>query len=213
MEDPKAPVKAELDLITAGVAGRGAAQRMERTAYNPVIGDVGQMLKFGLLIVMCAALMAQTAEKKQTGEVLFTNNTSKPFASLGCHVGYSGEDDCDVDLARGWRYSESLEEVVNARTALKFERLPLLQLKGLTRIDFLPFSKEEQAVFKAANLFCFEPYQQCEMRKVSLTFGAGKTETKRTLFVELDPVTFARGPRDEKYRYTDYDIAAVVIHR
>ena len=55
------------------------------------------MLKSGLLIVMCAALMAQTAERKQSGEILFRNGTSKTFVKFGCQGPIGQFYDCDVD--------------------------------------------------------------------------------------------------------------------
>src|ERR1035438_2587793 len=161
-------------------------------------------LKSGLLVLMvCAALTAQPTEHKQSGVVLFTNGESKPFATLGCAVGYGGMEPCDVNLMRADRYSENLDEILKD-FPFKTDRMAEWSWKGLKRIDFVPLSEDEKAKLDAGSS-CRKDAKNCSIRKVSLTFGNGKP--KRTnVFVYMNFLRAALGPENQRYDLGDYDI-------
>jgi hypothetical protein len=169
-------------------------------------------LKSGLLVLMvCVALTAQTTEHKQSGVVLFTNGESKPFATLGCAVGYGGMEPCDVNLMRTDRYSENLDEILKDFPA-KTERMAEWSWKGLKRIDFIPLSQDEKAKFDAGYPSCGKDATNCPIRKVSVTFGNGRPK-RANVFVYMRFLSAALGPENQRYDLGDYDIAAVVVEK
>jgi hypothetical protein len=165
------------------------------------------VLKSGLLVAtICAALTAQ--QHRQSGEVVFTNGESKPFSSLGCAAGYGGWDTCDIDGV-AVRYSEDLKEIFDAVDTQKALRLPEMDLKGLIRLELLPFSKEDHSIINN-RIGCVEK-GACTIRKASLTFSTGKKRSN--LFLYLSRLEYAIGPEKRLYDLRDYDIAAVIIRR
>lgn len=169
------------------------------------------LLNHGLAVSLgCVALTAQTAQHKQSGELVMSNGQSKQILFFAATA---QRYEADLD-GQAMRYSEDLAEVFQANQEYKTSRLPEISLKGLARLDLLPFSKADQAVIAATpglGGMCGATQKSCHIRKVSLTFSDGKK--RDNLFLLLDPVLWAVGPENRQYYLGDYDISAVVIRR
>jgi hypothetical protein len=161
----------------------------------------------GTLLLVALGFPVSPAQTRQTGEVLFTDGKAKPFVFL------AGPPTTALDINKQTLgYSQDVGEIFKLFNQQKIERLPKISLKGLKRLDLLPFSPDERALFlgpKGQN--CDAPNTWCIIRKVSLTFSDGRK--RANLFVVLDPMKWAIGPEKEQYFLGYYDIAAVVIQR
>ena len=89
------------------------------------------------------------------------------------------------------------------------ERLPLKDLKGLTRFTILPLSTEEKSVIKG----CKSAVYACSpIIKVSLSFTDEKQNASK-LFLYLDRLFSAIGPEKQKYILSDADVRGFVVKR
>ncbi len=116
----------------------------------------------------------------------------------------------DLPTAR-IRYAQSLEAMFRASASIKWDNISTLSLRGLQRIELLPYSNEEQKVIDRIGLGCIER-TACTVRKASFTFS---DKTVANVFIDLN--SFDETPRfavrdaDRLYDLADYTTKAVTI--
>lgn len=138
------------------------------------------------------------------GVVTLEDGTKYPITRL------AGVDRKAVNLEQvNLRYSRSLEEYFGASYSRR-DRMPLLNLRGLRRIDLIPYSLSEKADIKRIGKGCVDT-DGCTTRKLSLTFDTGAVCAEIFADIGREP-RYGVGPEDQMYDLADYDVIAVEIN-
>ena len=109
------------------------------------------------------------------------------------------------------RYAQSLEAMLRASGSVKWDGILTLSLRGLQKIELLPYSSGEQKIIDRVGVGCIKT-TACNVRKASFTFS---DKTVANVFVDFN--SFDETPRyavrdaDHLYDLADYTTKAVTI--
>jgi hypothetical protein len=91
----------------------------------------------------------------------------------------------------------------------KFQRLPLFDIKIVSRIEFFPFSESDISTLKGRqNDLCKDPAEVCELRRGTVIFRGGRKSLQNVYILLGLGNTKVYGPEGEEYSLTDRDITA-----
>ncbi len=177
------------------------------------------MLKSGLLIMMgVAACMAQTAEKKQTGQVAKPCTINIGGPTWKCNPGEVTVGGKVKPFDAFWspqegydnRYIDDLEEYLPSK---KLERFPKFNIENVAKIEFLDFSPSEVAALKSdstkSNFGCGDPVNSCYLRKVRVTFRGNRKPLDGVFMYVAGARVMDREERN--YSLADGDIKLLVF--
>jgi hypothetical protein len=155
------------------------------------------------ILFAVAFLQASPPLVGSSGEVTFANGQTKPFIYLAT-VSKTPVNLSAVEV----RYSRDLQEFF-ATSIFKRDRMPKMSLRGLKRIDLVPYSTQEAAMIEKIGSGCVKT-DACTYRRVVLTFRSGKKESD--IYIDLgESPRYAVGAEKQLYDLADYDVLAVSI--